>query len=465
MKARSFNTQLLLILISVIAFCWTVVVAVVLTQFSLNKISTWDEKLAAIATQLLVTIPADSDFHGGRGPGLQLTTSANIDRDPLAFQVWLDRSKMVASTPDTPSSPLKPDFADGVASTIVAGQKWRSFSVSDSTGRVTVQVGNLQTVVDADMRYEAARAVILSTVLLLVAGAIMWLVVVRSLKPVKALGRAMRQRRNFDFTPLPAGALPRELQPLVDSFNHLLRQLEGAIEDERGFISDAAHELRTPLSALQAQAEIAMSAGSNEEKDTALRKLLTVAQRSTRLSEQLLDLARLNAATKAPVHVKAELSSLVQHVAQEFEIHARQNNRALYLNVRHCIIRCDIDEIGILLRNLVDNAMRYSATGGTVLLSCGYLPAKETGEDSGVFLEVSDDGPGVPISERDAIFVRFYRVASTPVRGSGIGLSLVAGIAQLHHAKIKTARGLDGKGLSVRIIFPLADTLAPAEME
>ena len=131
---------------------------------------------------------------------------------------------------------------------------------------------------------------------------------------------------------------------------------------------------------------------------------------------------------------------------------AQQQRRAIILALTPCPIECDVDEIGILLRNLLDNALRYTSEGGRVKLSCGYR--SDDGRER-VCLEVADDGPGVPESEHEAIFRRFHRAAGNGGRGSGIGLSLVAGIAQLHEAAIATGTGLDGKGFSVRVLFPL----------
>lgn len=454
MKSKSFNTQLILVIIGVTALFWMIAVAVVLTKVSLNRTSTWDERLAAITTQLLVAIPADSHFDERAGPGLTLPQSLDAERKSLAFQIWVDRRKMLAGSPGAPGSPLRSDFADGPVSAHVEGKKWRVYSASDSTGRVAVQVGNLQSVVDADMRHKAVEEVIQTTVLLVIVGLAMWMVTLSAFKPVRALGTAMGRRPRLDFTPLPLDGLPQELHPLVESFNHLLHQLDETIEGERRFIGDAAHELRTPLSTLQGQVEIALRETNPHAKDAALRKLLVVAQRSTRLSEQLLDLARINAGAKAPQHAPADLSKLVQHVAQEFEVYAIQNQRSLFLDVSSCSILCDIDEIGILLRNLLHNAMRYTAERGNILVRCGYLPVAHAGEASMVFLEVADNGPGVPVAEHDAIFERFHRVASTPVRGSGIGLSLVAGIAKAHNATIHTGTGLENQGLMVRVVLP-----------
>jgi len=453
MKSRSINARLVLVIIGVTALFWMIVVAVVLTKTSTNRASTWDERLEAIATQLLVTIPADSPFGGREGTGLTLPRRLDAVRGPLVFQIWVDRSRLLASTPGGPQTPLRPDFSDGPVSTHVDGKKWRVYSASDSTGRVTVQVGNLQRVVDADFRHKAAEEVIQTTLLLMIVGVVMWIVTFSALRPVRALGVAMHSRPRFDFTPLPLDGLPRELHPLVDSFNRLLQQLDEAIEGERRFIGDAAHELRTPLSTLQGQAEIALRETRPQEKDAALRKLLVVARRSTRLSEQLLDQARINAGGKAPRHTSADLSELVQHVADEFEVHASQNQRSLFLDMSSCMIQCDIDEIGILLRNLLHNAMRYTPEGGNVLVRCGCMPAAADGGRT-VFLEVADDGPGVPAAERDAIFERFHRGVGMPVSGSGIGLSLVASIARSHNATIQTGTGLEERGFMVRVVFP-----------
>ena len=454
MKLRSINTQLILGIVGVTVLFWVIVVAVVLTKTSTHGASTWDERLEAITTQVLVTIPADSHLNERIGTGLTLPKSLDALRGPLVFQIWIDRSRLIANTPGGPQAPLRPDFADGAVSTHVENKMWRVYSATDSSGRVTVQVGNPQSVADADFRQKAADEVIETTILLMIVGVIMLIVTLGALKPVRALGAAMHRRPRFDFTPLPLDDLPRELHPLVDSFNRLLQQLDQAIERERRFIGDAAHELRTPLSTLQGQAEIALLETDPQQKDAALRKLLLVARRSTRLAEQLLDQARVNAGGKAPTRAPAELSQLVQHVVQEFEVYASQNHRALLLEVSSCTIQCDINEIGILLRNLLHNAVRYTAEGGSVLVRCGYMPCSAAQEAPSVFLEVADDGPGVPAEARDAIFERFHRVAGIAVTGSGIGLSLVASIAQSHNATIQTGTGLDDRGFMVRVLFP-----------
>ena len=145
----------------------------------------------------------------------------------------------------------------------------------------------------------------------------------------------------------------------------------------------------------------------------------------------------------------------MQHVASEFEVQAELQARRLSVETGGGRIACNIDEIGILLRNLVDNALRYTAPGGRIRIACG-----TAGAGDAVYLEVADDGPGVPQAEHQAIFRRFHRASGNRVRGSGIGLSLVATIAQSHGATIETGRGLDGRGFRVRVVFAQAAPVA-----
>lgn len=466
MKSKSLYARMVLMLGATIVLCWIVAFALLFAYLAHNKTSTWDDKLKTIATRILTTIPNGTELTITRSP-LKLRNPGLAEGERLVFQVWVDRRQLAVTSPGAPTSPLQPSFEDGAASTEIGGQRWRVYSVSDSDGRVYVQVGNLHSVVDAELQHNALIGLVLNTALLLLIGSLMWLAVRSSLRPVVALEAAMRSRRSFDLTPLPSAALPRELHPLVASFNHLLGRLSESIEGERRFIGDAAHELRTPLAALQAQAQIALRANTAADKDVALIKLLRVAQSSSRLSEQLLDLARLNASANAPQHTLAELSDLILHVTRDFDTHALQQERSILLDIRKCAIRCNIDEMGILLRNLIDNALRYTPKGGRVRVSCGLEPTtggeEKAEEIREVYLEVADDGPGVPLSERKAIFERFHRAAGTSARGSGIGLSLVAGIAQLHHATIKTGDGLEGRGFAVRVIFPPAT--APSDSQ
>lgn len=436
-----------------IALAWVVALTTMFVYTAHSQHSIEDKILKSVAIQILMAIPDGKGMKAQRSPGLQLRDDALPDAEPLTFQVWAGKDRLVASTPDAPKTPLRPDFVEGFTDSAISGTIRRVFSISDRSGRIYVQVGRLRSVIDQHLYSEALIALGLSTLLLALAGLLMWRGVRKSLQPVVAIETAVRNRQKYDLAPLPVTGLPTEVRPLVESFNHLLHQLDQAVQGERRFIGDAAHELRTPLSALYGQAEVALRASTMSDKDAALVKLLVVAERSTRLSEQLLDLARLDAGTHAPLRELYDLDEIVVHIASEFDVAAQKAGRTIQLVTEPCALQCDVDEIGILLRNLVDNALRYTATGGQIKITCGHCTTRLTRK---VFLEVSDDGPGVAEEEQIAIFDRFHRVPGSKARGSGIGLSLVAEIARLHDAEIETGDGIGTPGFCVRIVFPAA---------
>lgn len=459
---KSLQWRMMAALGMAVAACWTVALCLLMSYLSHNQNSIWDDKLESIGNQILTTIPGDTTLDspgpealGRPRPTLQLRPGASSHTEPLAIQIWLVGQRLAFHSPGAPAQALRPDFQEGLATTMVEGQSWRAYSVSDRNGMVYVQVGYLHSAIDQELGRKAIIALALNTALLVMLGGLMWCAVSRSLRPLGRITAALRERRKFDLTPLPTVDIPREIRPLVESFNTLMTSLDHAVRAERRFIGDAAHELRTPLSALHAQAEVALHARNNDDKDAALRKLLDVSERSTRLSEQLLDLARLEAGLHASQREPAELSDLIVYVASEFELVAASRGLKIALLTEPCQIDCDVDEIGILLRNLLDNAIRYGRDGGRIRVSCGRRTAPQ---GDGVFVEVADDGPGVPPDQRGAIFERFHRVAGNKARGSGIGLSLVAAIAKVHNATIETCDGLEGCGFCIRIVFPAADT-------
>ncbi|UOS98874.1 ATP-binding protein [Xanthomonas arboricola] len=293
-------------------------------------------------------------------------------------------------------------------------------------------------------------AMVLNTLQLGVLGVLVWWAVRTSLAPLRAISGAIAQRTGLETEPVPLAQVPDEIRPLIGSFNSLLARVEKTVQAERDFVADAAHELRTPLSALHAYAEVALRAPTLEAKDAALQQLLETARRSNRLAEQLLDLARLDAGISSAAYQQVDMGELISHVLDEFSVQAEARHINLQVEASPCLLRCDVDAVGILIRNLVDNAIRYGRPHGMVEVSCGYCLRADALHP---FVQVSDDGPGVPESAHASIFERFYRVAGSQVQGSGIGLSLVAGIARLHEASIETCEGHEGRGLCVRVVF------------
>jgi signal transduction histidine kinase len=445
---NSLQGRMMLALGFSVTLTWIVALTTMVAYTARSEHSIADNNLQSVAVKILLSIAAGKEL-GNEGTGLQLRTDAFPGDEQLIFQVWAGKDRLAASTPGAPASPLRTDFLNGFTDSTISGKTWRVFSISDPSGEIHVQVASPRSAIDRLFRHESLMALGLTTLLLGSAGFLMWQAVRKSLQPLVAIQNTVLARQRFDLAPLPVAHLPTEVKPLVESFNHLMHRLDQAVQGERRFIGDAAHELRTPLSALHAQAEVALRASTVAEKDAALVKLLAVAERSTRLSDQLLDRARLDAGVHAPLREWCRLDEVAAHVISEFEVAAEKTQHTLRLSAEPCSIECDLDEIGILLRNLVDNSLRHTPPGGRIEITCGHLPLDQ---GCNVFLEVADDGRGVPESQRIAIFNRFHRVPGSRTGGSGIGLSLVAEIARLHDAVIRTGSG--DRGFRVRIVFP-----------
>lgn len=446
----SLRSRVLLVPLAVILAGWIGGCALLAVQFTREQSGWWDKVLANIAVQILASLPVNVDSLDASAT-LTVPSEANVTHDGLNFQIWSAQSRLLLRSPGAPNTPLKPDFVTGGAMrTLDDGEAWRVYSIGDVDGRVHVQVAKSRSRLHQDLRRWGFASLITATLAFLAVAAGMWCVIRHSFKPVDALRNRMAGRAPLDLSPLDAPGLPDELRPLVASFNRLLQQVDGAIETEKRFIADAAHELRTPTAALLAHADRALRSAADEHERDVLRKLVAGVERSARMAEQWCDLARLDAGERAGQTETLDLAPLVIVVTRDFEESARAKDVSIALDAEPCTIMGQTDPLGILIRNLVDNALRYVPAGGRIAVACCMRP------DEGPRFSVADNGPGIPMSERARVFDRFYRVPGNGQRGSGIGLSLVARIAQMHDASIDLDEGLDGRGLTVTVRFPRA---------
>lgn len=270
-----------------------------------------------------------------------------------------------------------------------------------------------------------------------------WLAVGYALRPLDRLGEAVRARGHDDLTPLRGGPQPLELQPLVGALNELLERLQGVLQRERAFIADAAHELRTPLTALQLQAQALERASAEAERAPALEQLVAGVQRASRLVEQLLSLAR-----QAPDAARAPSAVDLGQVARDVisELVPLADERGVDLGLTEpaaATVTGDAGALHALVRNLVDNAVRYTPRGGRVDVG---IAARR--------VVVTDTGPGIPPAERERVFDRFYRTPGTGGVGSGLGLAIVRAVAQAHGAQVTLGEAADSGGLRVTVDFP-----------
>ena len=277
-------------------------------------------------------------------------------------------------------------------------------------------------------------------------GLAVWWVVGRGLVPLDRLSRGVAARSPTALEPLPEGNVPVEAQPLVRSLNDLLERLRLALDAQRAFTADAAHELRTPIAALKLQAQLAARAPDEATRRAAAADLEAGVERAAHVVEQLLALARVEpGAAERPLERVAldELAASVVADRTQFAIAKRidlgiaQSHRAM--------VEGDPDALRTLLANLIDNALRYTPENGQVNVLVGETQARP-------WLEVADNGPGIPADERARVFDRFYRVPGAGDSGSGLGLAIVSVIAKRHRAEV-ALDDAPGGGLRVRVIF------------
>jgi len=285
-------------------------------------------------------------------------------------------------------------------------------------------------------------------VLLPLVALLIWLVVSRELRPLTELARSVARRTPDALDPISETGVPAEAGPLVRSLNDLLARLQAAMQAQREFIADAAHELRTPLTALQLQAQLLERASDGSERTAAMADLKQGLERSIHVVNQLLTLARQEPGASEPPFARVALNDLVHQsvTASANTAAARNIDLGVAASDPAACVTGNAEALRTLLDNLVGNAVRYTPAAGRIDVSCG-----SSGEHA--WLEVVDNGPGIPAAERERVFDRFYRRSEQDATGSGLGLAIVRAIADKHGANIQLTDAAGG-GLRVRVEFP-----------
>jgi two-component system sensor histidine kinase TctE len=284
-------------------------------------------------------------------------------------------------------------------------------------------------------------------------------VVNRAMRPLISVNEQLAQRSLDDLRPLRRGRMPAEVQPLIDAVDQLLARVAADAMRQRHFIADAAHQLRTPLTALRTEAELALLESHPPAVHTTLERIHRSAQRAARLADQLLALARSEASSREPGGAEPiDLKSVAQDAAQDWVPRALERGADLGFQLEAAPLRGRRHLLGELLANLIHNALEYACTDigpvARITVRTGLVDLG-TGSRQPI-LEVEDNGPGIAAPERERVFERFFRPSGSVGAGSGLGLAIVRDIAQAHGATVALHVGEDGAGLRVRVVFPAA---------
>jgi two-component system OmpR family sensor kinase len=339
--------------------------------------------------------------------------------------------------------------AEGYETVRVDGEAWRVFTLGDADK--TIQVA-----APVSMRTDRATAMALRILVPVLAtiplfALLIWLIVGQGLKPLEEIAEAIRRRAPASLEPLPDADWPDEVRPMVTELNALLGRLHEAIDTQRRFTADAAHELRTPLTALQMQVDLAARARSPEEARAALEDLRAGIKRAARLVDQMLTMARLEPDAAAEAVAEIDLASVAASVVAELEPLAEAKRIELRLGrMDSSPVKGQAQALRVLVRNLVDNAIRHTPPGGRVAVD-----VRREGAEA--ILQVDDTGPGIPAAERGRVFDRFYRLPGSGADGSGLGLAIVKQIADAHGAQVSLGEPDGGQGLRATVRFRAID--------
>jgi two-component system sensor histidine kinase TctE len=393
---------------------------------------------------VLLLAPVVEDFLTDR-PGTAAFAVTDPDGKLLVGESWLEGLPPAAGEPEFHSEEH-------------AGATWRIVRQRQQTvvGEVVVALAD-----GSDPRQQWARTVVLRVLLpnlVLIAAAafaIGW-AVQRALRPLLELRDAVERRSPRDLSALDEAASPLEVRPLVQSLNRLFGLVNAQAESQRRFVADAAHQLRTPLAALQAQVEAWAQVASGTTPPGTLQlqteevhKLRGATRRTSQLAHQLLALSRADARTTDAQPMECiDLKALCEDMLEAHLDAATAKRIDLGLEASPAQAMGHGWLLRELLSNLVDNAVKYTPAGGTVTIRCGTRGGH-------TFLEVEDDGPGVPAAERSRVLERFYRVQGTGGEGNGLGLAIAQEIARVHQSQLELASGAHGRGLRVVLSLPL----------
>lgn len=367
----------------------------------------------------------------------------------IEFQIFDKKGNLVLQSAHAPHMPNTDIYKiKGVVTQWLNGNPWRVYAISGG-GKPTVVVAeraHYRQLLEDKLTQDSILIMLITYPFL---GLLIWMVVGRGLSSLKRVAIEVKHRVPSYLEPVGLESVPAEIEPLVIELNSLFKRLKEAFYREKRFTADASHELRTPLAALSTQVQVALRAETPETRNQALLKVLSGVNRSTHVVQQLLTLSRMDPEANLQDPTPVNIAKQAQDVAAQLAPEAIAKNIDLELLSpdSEATITGNATALNILLRNLVDNAIRYSHENGFVKIDI-----KETPQH--IILSVMDNGPGIPKELRDRVFERFFRITGTQTTGSGLGLGIVQQIAKLHQAEVKLLTPESGIGLDIQVVFP-----------
>jgi two-component system sensor histidine kinase QseC len=438
--AYSLQGRLALLVLGLLAAVWVITAAIVWFDARHEVEEILDSHLAQAAALVMAQQDKSGSYLQIDAPALHRYAYKT------AIQVFRD-DRLVLRSASAPIEPLVGggrSHGTGFKTIGIDGSQWRVFAVHDPRTSLHVYVGE-----EVKSRDAILWAVLRSTLWPLAAALpllvlAVWWAMRSGLSPMRRLGRSLVERRPDALDRVRVDDAPSEMVPMIDALNALFQRIEVLLESERRFTADAAHELRTPIAAIRAHAQVALNEADDKKRCHALHSTLDGCDRATRLVEQLLTLSRLEA-DAMPEEKAVDLHAVARSVLADIAPRAIAKHQCLELDDGPpCVVRGDETLLAVLIRNLVDNAVRYSPPSARVQVRVAC-------DSSGVRLSVEDGGPGLAAADMKRLGERFFRTLGTAESGSGLGLSIARRVAAVHRMTIEIGRSQLLGGLAVHV--------------
>jgi two-component system, OmpR family, sensor histidine kinase QseC len=451
--SKSLRRRLLVSVMSAVLLLWLGFGVVAYRVARVEAGEMLDGQLAQTAHLILAQIGYAQTEERGMQQSIKLTNGSNVHpyEQSLEFQVWDAQGRLWLHSDNAPTTPIS--HHDGYSDIRHAGQTWRMLALWSSGHRFQVQVAEPvkdREEVAIDLATHSVFPMFLALPFL---AGLIYLAVKQAMRPLDDVARSVSARSPNNLEPIEAAATPREVRPLVIALNTLLERLSSALEFERRFTADAAHELRTPLAAIKVQAQVCQVSPDDVTRSHALSQVACGVDRASRLIEQLLRLARLDPLYGMSEAVPFDLGRLGHEAVEEVRPTAQEKNQHLKFVPPSVPVQLhgDPEMMGLAIRNLLENAIRYTPRDGSITAGVDHELATTR-------FWVRDSGPGALAEDLPHLTKRFYRGRNVAIGGSGLGLPIVKRIAELNNAQLHLCNMPEG-GLEASLEWALPEKL------
>jgi len=370
--------------------------------------------------------------------------------DSIKYALRDSQGRILAGDARLPAVAMSSETSQLFAMTQIDRRSLRTLTTRFDTpaGVITITVADMRGTSEPEARLGFMSTLLWDFVQLDITLVLVWIGIQLGLRPIRRLRDEIARRSPLDLRPIVESSVPREIAPLVVTLNRLFGMLRTSVQSQQQFIANTAHQLRTPITGMQAQLGLLVAEPAAAPVKSRLMTLQEGVKQLAHSANQLLMLARADTAASASAkNQDVDLNAIVGEVVAKFFDRALQSNIDLGVDAKSVSISADPSLLDDLLSNLVDNALKYTPAGGSVTVSAGRNNGKP-------FLAVEDSGSGIPEPERHRVRQRFYRMPISPGHGSGLGLAIVDEIARLYDASMTIASGPNGIGTRVIIQFP-----------